>query len=176
MEVDGRIDYHGPAIFISLDGTCMHIDVAVRSRDKYGGLLSDNNFRVFQSDLYTLDAVVFITGPPRSYGKHVKDVLVVDRASYDKVIELYNGSFNPKESPENQDRTLRIDWLLPSSIRLLEEHGVQFEVFKLYVGDSYILPAGCLHFFKNVPDVPIHSAVGYNVRLKRPQDISFTRI
>ena len=175
MEVQGRTDFHGPAIFVSLDGTWMHIDIATCSRDKYGGLLSANNFKPLQSDLYTLDAVVFITGPPRSYGKHVKDVLIVDRASYAKVVALYEGTFVPNASPGSQDASKHIDWLLPSSILLLEQKDVNFEVFKLYVGDSYIVPAGCLHYFKNVPDVPIHSGVGYNVRLKRPQDITAPR-
>ena len=174
-EVEGRTDFHGPAIFVSLDGTWMHIDVATGSRDKYGGLLSASNFRQLQSDLYTLDAVVFITGPPRSYGKHVKDVLIVERASYEKVVALYEGYFVPDACPGNQDSSKHIDWLLPSSMLLLEHHDVNFEVFKLYVGDSYILPAGCLHYFKNVLDVPIHSCLGYNVRLKRPQDITATR-
>ena len=175
IEVDGRMDFHGPAIFVSLDGTWMHIDVARGEQDKYGRLLSNNNFRQLRSNLYTLDAVVFLTGPPRSYGKHVKDVLVVNRASFQAVMVLYEGMFEPSASPELQDYSKHIDWLLPSSIHLLECHGVQFEIFKLYVGDSYILPAGCLHYFKNVSDVPIHSGVGYNVRLMRPQDISLTR-
>ena len=116
MEVDGRMDFHGPAIFVSLDGTWMHIDVARGEQDKYGGLLSHNNFRQLRNNLYTLDAVVFITGPPRSYGKLVKDVLVVDRASFQTVVDLYEGFFEPSASPAQQDYSKHIDWCRPAYI------------------------------------------------------------
>jgi hypothetical protein len=116
-----------------------------------------------------------ITGEPSSFGKLVKRVLIIHRDSYDVVMQRYIiegiSQFNRAATPELQDKTLHLDWLHPDQVQWLKANKVRFEIFILRVGDAYLLPAGCLHYFHNTEPSPVHSCLGFNVRVRRPQDI-----
>ena len=110
----------------------------------------------------------------------VKRVLIIHRDSYEVVMSRYYGPpggaslFNKEAAPELQDRTLHLDWLHADQIQWLNTHRVRYEIFMLRVGDAYMLPAGCLHYFHNVEPSPLHSCLGFNVRVRRPQDMLAT--
>ena len=168
-------EWNGPAIFKSYRGTWLHADVTkLRDSGGYATLLVAAGIRPCEGMLrcYFTDAVVMITGEPSSYGKLVKRVLIIHRDSYDVVMRRYNGvhEFDRAATPELQDK-LRLDWLHEDQVRWLKANRVRFEIFVLRVGDAYLLPAGCLHYFVNTEPSPLHSCLGFNVRVRRPQDI-----
>jgi hypothetical protein len=175
-EVLGVTDFHGPSIFKSYRGTWLHADVtSQRQIGCYAMLLESAGIsRCKDLPCYFTDAVVAITGEPASYGKVVKRVLIIHRNSYEVVMRRYqvNGTtaFKRAAAPELQDPT-HLDWLHEEQIHWLNENRVRYEIFTLRVGDAYLLPAGCLHYFNNVEPSPVHSCVGFNVRVRRPQDM-----
>ena len=181
MQNDSEItrEWNGPAIFKSYRGTWLHADVT-KHRDSacYAHLLLEAGIRPCESLLrcYFTDAVIMITGEPSSYGKLVKRVIIIHRDSYDVVMRRYvvNGEnlFDGTASPELQDSKLHLDWLHEDQVRWLRANRVRYEIFILRVGDAYLLPAGCLHYFVNTEPSPVHSCLGFNVRVRRPQDMA----
>jgi hypothetical protein len=178
--VDGVLDHHGPAVFKSYRGTTLHADVSPQRREGcYATLLAQAGIQPVAAGgsarFYFTDAVVMITGEPASYGKLVKRVLIIHRDCYEAVLGRYHLDggdirFKRAASPECQDESLLLDWLHADQLKWLNDHSVRYDVFELHVGDAYLLPAGCLHFFYNVEPSPVHSCVGFNVRVERPQD------
>ena len=80
--------------------------------------------------------------------------------------------FNREAAPELQDSNLHLDWLHAAQVHWLNANRVRYEIFVLRVGDAYLLPAGCLHYFHNTEPSPVHSCLGFNVRVRRPQDMT----
>ena len=172
-------EYNGPAIFKSYSGTWLHADVTkLRASGGYANLLLEAGIRPCEGMLrcYFTDAVVMITGEPSSYGKLVKRVLIIHRDCYEVVMRRYvvNGVslFNREAAPELQDSNLHLDWLHAAQVHWLNANRVRYEIFVLRVGDAYLLPAGCLHYFHNTEPSPVHSCLGFNVRVRRPQDMT----
>ena len=171
----------------------LHMDTT-NDRGGFSAVMdSERVFPVEGTTVKTMAAGVYCTAAVN--GVRVKDVLFICGDDYPTIqAKFYKRNLKIEKFADEQDPSQvsycihallsvvcltdcfgcgvsQVNWFLPSNLDWLDKNDVRYERFTLRTGDGYWIPAGCLHFFRNIPDGPAHTCLGYNTRLRLPQDV-----